>query len=154
MSTKITTLYNTLITRMGAIFPQHARLPNPYKIDQNNSLFLKKGWGVAFAEGVNTNRNANCPPMSIERTFNITISRQFYAREMDAAAKATTEKDLFEDQYLLIKDLESDPTLQQTIARGRFVSDSGIQFVSLDVEKDDFLYLSSVFTLEYWEDLT
>jgi hypothetical protein len=147
----ISTAYDAMIARLGTLYPSGSgwvRLPNPYKPEENNELYLKQGYGIALGSGENTNRVVNCK-FSINRTMTIVITRKFYAREDDASAKATTEKQLFEDQYELINDLEQDFTVNDSTMYTRYISDGGIEYIS--GEKDNFLMLRTEFSVEYLE---
>lgn len=148
---EISTGYDAIIARMDALYPSASgwfRLPNPYKPEENNERFLVQGWGVALGAGTNTERLVNCK-FSVSRNFSITFARKFYALESDPASKATTEKQLFEDQYALINDLEQNFTVNGSSMYTRYLSDGGIEYVS--GEKDSYLMLRSDFALEYLE---
>lgn len=146
----ISTVYDAMITRIAAKLTTHLRLPNPYKPNENSELFLKQGYGVALGPALNTNRLVACK-LSIERQFFVSISRKYFALESSATNKASTEKQLLEDQLLLIQDFESDPTLNGSAFKTVYVSDNGIEYVF--GEKDQFLIINSVFSIEYLEAL-
>lgn len=149
---KITQIYDDLIDRMIALYPERSRLPNPYKPEENSELLVKKGWGLCLDAGVNTNRQVNCS-LTIERNIRVVLTQKSYAREMDTQAKASAEKELMEAQFLVIQDFERNPTTTPDLYVAKFVylSDSGIQFVF--TEKDNFLLLDTTFTLEYFEEV-
>jgi len=42
----ISTAYDAIQTRLVALLPSHARLTNPYQIDQNMERSLNKAYGV------------------------------------------------------------------------------------------------------------
>lgn len=151
MSTKITQAYDAIVTRMGTLLPNHTRLSNPYQLDQNTEPALKQGWGLKVESGSNTNRHVNCQ-LSIERTLTIAITRKYYAMELNAASKATTEKDLLEDQFIVVKDFEKNSALEGIVARAIYTSDTGILFVFN--EEKPFYKIETTFTIEYFESLT
>lgn len=147
----ISTVYDAIITRVEAVLTSHKRLSNPYKPDENSEKVLNKGYGVRFGPGVNTNRQFN--KLSVERTFGIVLTRRVYATEQAASKKASTEKSLFEDQKLILEDIEGDPTLgTSVVVKAAYTEDSGLEFVF--VEKDNFLSLESIITVEYFEDIS
>lgn len=148
----ISTAYDAMITRIETVLDVatngHTRLPNPYKPEENNELFLKKGYGLAILGAENTNRFVNCK-FSIQRTMQVVLTRQYFAREDDAVAKSTTEKELFEDQYLLINDFEQDISINGQTMYTRYVTDGGIEYVQQGTDK--FLMLRTDVLLEYIE---
>ncbi len=151
MSTAITAVFDALVTRITAILPQHLRLTNPYDLVQNKETFLKKGWGLGFGAGVNS-RRFNSLHFTTQRDFILTISRQYYAKESDIAAKATAEKELFEDLYLVSKDVQKHNTLNDGLYIVTYQGDNGIQSVFSD--KDVWLYIQVRLTVDYTENFT
>lgn len=150
MSSIITAAHSAILARIAAILPDHQRLINPYRIESNPDPLLSLGYGILLADGRNTKRQVS-HRVSIERIFKIVISRHFYGTDLDASARSTAALAIMEDQLLLIKDFESDTTLNRTVIGTEFQSDSGIQFVKTTA--DNFLYLESLFAVQYWESL-
>lgn len=149
----ISTAFDAIKTKMGTLFPSHIQLSNPYDIEENTTASLELGWGVALGPGTNSNRNLSCN-MSIQRTITMTLTRRRYANELDTESKESAEKSLLEDHYTLIKAMEKEGTLNSTvsgIARFFYASDNGIEVIV--AESDSYIKLSTVFELEYFEDL-
>ncbi|MEM5807968.1 MAG: hypothetical protein QW818_02445 [Candidatus Aenigmatarchaeota archaeon] len=46
MTTRITLVYDKLITEISALFPQKRRLLDPYNLTQNPERILADGWGL------------------------------------------------------------------------------------------------------------
>ena len=147
---QISSIYDAMHSRIVGVLTDHKRLPNPYKPIENTQLFLKKGYGVAILEGNNDN-NQLSSQLGITRDFRVVITRKMYALENQGTDKATTEKNLLEDQFLVIKDFEKNTTLNSTASMTEYVSDSGIQTVSQD--KDNYLSIETVFRVQYFENL-
>jgi len=147
----ITTVYDILITRIAAVLTGHYRLSNPYKLEENAETFLRIGYGLAIGDAVNTLK-----PMTgclfTQRNFILSISRRYAATESNAVAKATTEKQIMEDLFLLINDFHQNTTLTNGNRVVKFESDSGINYVQ--GETDKFMYTSAVISIEYFETLT
>lgn len=147
----ISNAYDALLTRLDTLYPSLSgwnRLPNPYKPEENTELFLRQGYGVAMGPGQNTNRQVNCK-FSVSRDMVVILTRKYDALENDAVGKAVTEKQLFEDQYALINDLEQDISINGQTMYTRYISDGGIEYVRGDTDR--FLILRTVFSLEYME---
>lgn len=147
----ISTIYDGLVTRLAALFPNHHRLGNPYDLEVNPDLTLTQGWGLAVGGGANTERYVGCQA-SVERTFTVIITRRYIARENDADTKATTEKLLLEDLKTLVNDAESNYSIDSSTAIIKYVSDSGIEPVR--ESQENYLHLSVVLTAEYFETIS
>lgn len=147
----VSTVYDALVTRISTVLNTHRRLTNPYSVADNIQQVLMKGWGITWGSGENSKRFLS-DINSIRRLFPVIICREFKAREFDVTSKATVEKLLFEDQRLLIQDFKNQNQL--TVAQGinhvTFISDEGVQKVPFE-GKDNFLFLTSIFEVEYFE---
>jgi hypothetical protein len=146
MTTEITTIYDTLVTRVSTLLSGHKRISNPYALGQNNDQILEKGWGISVGPAVNTNRLVG-GKVSVSREFGVHITRKFFARELDAVKKASTEKDLLEDLELVIDDIEQNSTLSGGNYLTKYLSDSGI--VQVRDDNDSILSISLLLTVEY-----
>ena len=152
MSSKISTIYDAMVTRLGTIFPNHFRLPSVQYAELNPESFLVQGWCFRIGSGENAKRELSCQ-MAIDRTIYVTLTREFKALELDPAPKAAVEKTLLEDQYTLINDFEKTFTLNDpSVAACEFVSDNGIEIVFYK-EKDRFIKIESSFRIRYFESL-
>lgn len=152
----ISTAFDEIKLRMEALFPYASgwyQMANPYQVEQNTLATHDKGWGIALGPGSNTNRNLSCK-LSINRTITVTFLRRRYANEMDIVPKETAEKQILEDQYILIKDFEKAPALNNStsgITRFQYDSDGGIENVFEGNEA--FIKLATTYNLEYFEHL-
>lgn len=152
----ISTAFDAIKTRMQALFPEAqgwVQMANPYEPEQNTLAVHNKGWGIALGPGVNTNRNLSCK-LSVQRQVIVTFLRRRYANELDIEPKETAEKAILEDQFVLIKDFEKTPALNNStsgITRFQFASDAGIENVFAGEEA--FIKLVTTYELEYFEHL-
>lgn len=140
-----------------ATLPNHVEMINPYVPELNDDLTMESSWGIRAADGLNTNLQLACR-MSIDRSVSIHLTRKIFSGQLMRGAEAVVirrdaEKNLLEDQYLVVKALEQSPTITDSgvITKFVFQSDSGPQFVR--TERSDMLILTSVFTLSYFENL-
>lgn len=152
----ISTAFDEIKLRMQTLFPSGdgwIQMANPYEPEQNTLAVMNKGWGIALGPGTNTNRNLSCK-LSVQRSISVTIMRRRYANELDIDPKETAEKAILEDQYILIKDFEKAPALNNStsgITRFQFASDAGIENVFAGEEA--FIKLVTTYELEYFEHL-
>jgi len=148
---EVSTVYDAMITRIGAVLTGHLRLSNPYKIEENSATLLRVGYGVGIGPATNTRRPmSGCA--SIQRTFIVSISRRYAALDSSGSAKATTEKQIMDDMFLLIKDFSENTSLTNGNRVVGFDSDNGINYV--ETESDRFMYTTANFSIEYFENLT
>lgn len=146
-----TNLYDGIKTRIETVLPSasgYMRLYNPYELNRNPENILRKAWGIAIGSAVNTNRELSCR-ISIRRDLTVTLTRKAIATDNDSVSKTNTEKDLVEDQLLLIKDFCDNSDLPNTIGIVEYVSDTGV--TRIFDEKENFLALQTTFTVEYFE---
>ena len=149
--TKISQIYAALETVIETELPTYRKIPNPYDSSANANVILRQGYGIVAGAGSNTNRVLGCE-MSIARDFGVILTKQIAKTEHDADGRTNQEKALFEDQYLLVKSLEKNPSLTGTAAKVGFVGDNGIEV--LDLETGRYFVLVSQFNVEYFENLT
>jgi len=147
---RISTVYDTLVTTLTALYPSHVRLPQPYKPEENNKIYLRKGWGIVMAAGENDQINISCE-VHVTRTFNVVLTRQYFGLEHDVSTKEDVEKDLMEDQFLLINEVESNVTQNEMLTSASYVSDNGIEFVLQG--SDRFLILNTTLAVKYVENV-
>lgn len=148
---KISDAYDALLTRIKAQLTTHIQLPNPYKPEENNEQQLRKGLGLRIGGGQNTNRSIGCQ-LSVGRDFIMVLTRVVRANEMMTGAKESAIKSLFEDQMLVLKSLEQDPSLGiPSAANAIFTDDGGLEYVFTG--KDGFIKLETTINVEYFENL-
>lgn len=144
--------FDALILRVETVLDaatnNYTRLPNPYNVEDNTEIKLRKGYGVALQAAENTNRQVNCK-FSVSRTMEVVLTRLYTGYEENAVEKASTEKLLLEDQYKIINDLEQDVTINGTTMYTRWETDGGLEYVSGETGR--FLMLKTQFSLEYLE---
>lgn len=150
---RASTAFDAFKARVVAVLPNHSELSNPYSLEQNLETAMRQGFGIQILPAENPKRNLSCK-LSVRRGMALVLTRKFYASELNRAAKESVEKQLLEDQYLVIKDLEADPTLgvSSVVTRSEWQSDGGIQFVFTDDKP--FYSLITNFELEYLEDIS
>jgi len=140
---KITTIFDLIVTRLEAVFPDHARLPHSAFLERNPGFFLRQGFGVHFGPGLNTDRQIGCNT-STERNFLVSLTREDVSTELDPVTSATNHKVLMEDLKLLMDDFE-----QETSFPLIYRSDGGI--IPIFEGDENFIFLESVISVEYFE---
>lgn len=151
MSTKITTIYDNLVTKLSTVLPAYVRIPNPYSPEENPELFLRKGYGIGIGTGENT-RRLICGFFSINRTFNIILINQILTTDTNSNVRGSFERDLMEDHYTIVNALEVDNNLSGAAVKTIFSADSGIQFVEGEMGK--YVMCEITFEVEYLEPIS
>lgn len=151
MTTKIADIYDAIVTKVSTELPTYARIPNPYAIDENTALFLKRSYGLAIGAGVNTQRYVGCLT-SWEREYTINLITQVVNTENDTTGRASVEKDLIDAHRLLLLAFETDPSLGGICIKAIVTDDSGIQYI--DGQQSKFLAVELNLAVEYQESTT
>jgi len=149
--TNISTIYDAYVTICAAQLTTYAKIPNPYNINDNSSVFHRLGFTVAYGSGSNSNRLLGCQ-MSEIREFSVILVAQITAAITDFSGFNLIAKNLFEDRYKIIKAIEIHPTLNTGQTSTKWVSDPGIEF--LENDKAKYFVLRTLFESEYFENLT
>jgi hypothetical protein len=151
----ISTAYDAIRTKIGTTLSTHTELSNPYFVDKDSDLTFVKAWALAFGDGTNTNRQISCH-LTIQRDFIFVVTRKIFktthANSIDL--RIAVEKNLFEDQFLVIKELEKDPAVNAAssgIAKIAYVQDGGLEFVRSD--RTDLIMIQTIMSLEYFENI-
>jgi hypothetical protein len=148
---KITQIYDSLVARVSLVLPTYRRLTNPYEVEDNNELYMTKGFGVAVGPGVRTDRIISCQK-SWERGFNIILVNQITTTDHNISANEIIQKNILEDHFALFSDLEKETTLSAITIRSQVESDDGLEFVNLETSR---YYVMQINVLtEYLEDLS
>ena len=148
---KISQIHDALLARLSSVLPSYRQLTNPYDLEDNNELYLTKGYGVAVAPGNRTDRMISCQ-RSWLRTFNVVLTNQITSTDHNITANTAIQKSLLEDHFQVFSDLEKETTLSALTLRSQVESDGGIEF--LDIETARFFIMQLNISCEYVEDLT
>ena len=148
---RITTVRDALAAMITTELPTYRQIGNPYAIERNAEFGLVKAWGIAFGPGDNTRRITSCK-FSVLRSFTVLLINQIVSTEHDVTGRATAEKAIFEDQFKLIKSLETDTSLQGAANKADFIGDGGLEF--LDSDRGKYFLLETEIAIEYFESTT
>ena len=150
MTTKISTIYDTIRTALASILTGKLEIPNPYSLDDNPIQFLKDGYGVVIGSGTPGAIQIYCLD-SEARTFTIILTKEVYRLEVDSANLITESKNLLEDIRKVKNDMLAydQLTIDTTIQKIDYTGGSGINFVSAG--KHNLIYADISFSIEYTE---
>lgn len=150
MPSKISEIYDRIVTVATAELSGYKQIPNPYFPEQNSQLLLKKGFGIGVGAGQRVELEVCKRAWS--RVFNIVLVNQVTTTDHGIAQRSEIEKNLLEDHFNIWGELETNLTLNSNdyIIKADVVGDTGLQFLVGDQGK----YLSIAIDVEvlYQED--
>ena len=146
----ISTIYDAYISVCETELTTYAKIPNAYEINTNSVLFYKQGFAVGISGGTNSERLQSCQ-MSVVRDFSVILINQLTASLTDFSGFNLIAKNLFEDQYKIIKAIEKSPTLNTSQTTTKWLNDGGLEF--LEAGKAKYFLIETIFQSEYFEDL-
>lgn len=130
---KISTVYDAIISTMGTLFPNKTRIPNPYELTNNSETMLKDSWGVKMSpSGISGIDTFN---YHIEtREVSIVLCRSVYKLRENPTGLDSPTKSLLEDsKTVCTRFVASDQLgIPDSIGKIDFVSSSGIEFTKAD----------------------
>lgn len=148
---KISTIYDALLLRLGAIFTDKIRIPNAYDVSSNGDVFLRNSWGLRIASSnyyeMEYNTYVN------DRQFVVVFTREIIKTDTQTAQIDNVTKLLLEDVNTLQKELmnPSQIGVHQSIEIIDLSSTTGINEVFTNNEK--FLSIEVSFNIKVSEDI-
>lgn len=146
--TKIADIYDAIITKVEATLSGYSRIPNPYELDENTAIILRKAYGLAIGSGTNTERYVGCF-VTWQRDYTLGLVCQVVNTENDAVGRAMVEKDIIDAHRLLLLAFEQDSTLAGVCIKAVITDDTGVQY--LTGENGKFLAVELAISVEYQE---
>lgn len=152
MTAKVTTIYETLLTKLATLYPTKTVIPNAYSLTDNPDIFLKTGYGVRVGPESRSAFQVTREDNSA-REFTIFLTSQVFRLENEATNLINASKTLLDEvQALKLALLSFDQWgIEATIYKVDFSGASGIEFFKSD--KSSFIYASVSFTIDYAEEL-
>lgn len=131
ISDVITAIYSLVSTALAT----YNELPDPYDIEGNTELFLKKGFGISAGSGNNNQeRSVSCSRWTT-RDFTITLTNKITTTRENTGSMKTLQKNIFEDQETLLQAFYDDRTIGGNAQDAVNVSDGGIEYLTIDEVK-------------------
>ena len=146
MTTKISALYDKIITLLGSTLSSYNELPDPYALENNPELYLKAGFGVGIDSGNLDERSVSCSRF-MQRDFTVRLVKKITTTKLNKTALKTIQKDLMEDQELVVAAFRDDITLTGTVMEIDYTSDSGVSY--LDSGTGKYFQLDTTFEVLY-----
>lgn len=148
---KISTIYDSIVSKMDTLFPSKQRLHNPYELSDNPEIIAKDSWGLKI--GSASREEIDYCNLSIGREFTLILIRQFATVGNKEDAFDAISKLLMEDQQTVLNNLWSTSELNQQsiIDQIAFESIGGIDFQETNQKK--YLFCEITFRITISESL-
>ncbi len=148
---KISTIYNKIITELEALYPNKTRIPYPYSLADNNARFLINGFG--FQVGSSSFEQFEFCDFMNNREVTIVLTKEVFRTDSDAIVVDDIAKALLEDVYNVQKLFFSynELGIESDIAKVDIGSVSAIEEVLSG--KQSFLSMSASFNFYILEKL-
>jgi hypothetical protein len=145
MSTKISTVYDAIITKLGALYTSKQRLFNPYDLLENPDLVRKDSYGIRVNDA--TREDMDFCNLSLKRNFTFILMRQFVTLAGKEDGFDSVTKSLLEDQQTFLNAFYARDQIGQepVIDVIEFENISGIKQLEDDEKK--YLYNEVEFTI-------
>lgn len=148
---KISTIYDSIVSKMNVLFPSKQRLHNPYELSDNPEIIAKDSWGLKI--GSASREEIDYCNLSIAREFTLILIRQFATVGNKEDAFDAISKLLMEDQQTVLNNLWSTSELNQQSIIDQIVFESigGIDFQETNQKK--YLFCEITFRITISESL-
>lgn len=148
---KISTVYDTVLSTLSTLFSSKTRIPNPYFIEDNASQFLANGYGLKILPEANA--DSEFCTFSRIRTFAVTFSREVIQTESETSQLDIAIKALVEDVYILQKYFINPNQLgiESSIEKIDIGGTTGIEFFS--GERTNLIVMDVLFLIQITDDI-
>ena len=99
MTSKITTLLNTIDSKLATILTGKTIIPYPESIQDNEEVFLRNGYGVKY-NGGNPTLGEFCN-YSVKHDVSVVLTREFFDFDSGYTNDKNDKKTMLEDAYLI-----------------------------------------------------
>lgn len=94
---KISTVYDAILTELAALYPAKTRIPYPYSLADNNARFLSDGYGITIGPS-SFEQFEFCDFMTV-RDVTVTVTKEVFRTDSDYNVIDDITKSLLEDIY-------------------------------------------------------
>jgi hypothetical protein len=98
---KISTVYEAILTELTALYPNKTRIPYPYSLVDNNARFLCDGYGILI--GPSSFEQFEFCDFMTARDVTVTVTKEVFRTDSDYDVIDDITKSLLEDIYKVQK---------------------------------------------------
>lgn len=148
----VTLAYNAARTALAALYPDKNEIPNPYSMEDNNTMLLRDSWGLK-AGPTSVSPFEVLKETAAEYDFIVVLSTEIVRKDSDVEAVHTRIKALLEDGLLVRKDfLNSDQLSAQAYIR-KIEWNNTSDILEAVVGKFNHRYIEVSFSFDIAEDI-
>ena len=147
MTTKIADVITGLYTLVSTVLSSYNELADPYTLEGNTELFLKKGFGIAIETGSNRQDLAVSCQIWTQRSFTVYLTNKITTTRENTSSMKALQKSIMDDQDALIEAAYDDSTLGGKAQDIIYTSDTGIEY--LDIQGIKYFRLGTTFDVTY-----
>lgn len=143
---KITTIYNAVLTALSTLYPNKTRIPNSLVLSENPEQYLRDGYGLRIDP--ESPADSEFCVFSRNRIFTILLTKEVLTTDMQTAQMDTASIALLEDVYSLQKDFMNADQIGQesSIEQIRMAGTSGI--IPFIGERENFIVVEVSFQIQ------
>lgn len=147
----ISTVVDTIYTKLATLLPSEFRIPNAYSLEDNNRNFLEKGYGVIIGDA-NYEQFEFCNFM-VARTIKVVFTREMFRVDAETTQTDAIVKELLENVVAVQKLFYSYDELgiEANIAKVEIGEVSGVETFVAD--RQNFLSMTASFSFNILESL-
>ena len=110
MTSKVTTVYNQIRTKLATLFSSKSEIPFPEDLLNNDDNFLRNGYGVLIRDAIPAVFTQN--EYYLNRVFGIILTKEVVGTKESTEAIKTCRLDLAEEQVTLINEFDAADQLE------------------------------------------
>jgi len=143
--TRISSVYDDMLTELETIFPNKLRIPNVYSLVDNPSTFMRDSYGLRVDAAERASREINL--FSRIRNFSVVFSREIVTTEIQTTQTDTAVKAMLDDIYTAQKEFlgADDFGSSANLDIANVGSFSGIEYFNID--KSNFITSEVAFSI-------
>ena len=149
----ISTIYDAIDTAISTALPNHEELANPYVTELDSKLTLDAAYGFTIADATNLLLNDDSGVQTLQRNFEVILTRRKFATKADIETRKATEKALLEDVQLVLTAIKESSVLQLSGAAlsARYGTDPGAELLRIDRGRNDIIAIRLIIEVQYTE---
>ena len=144
---KVSDVTDALYSLVGTALSTYNELSDPYELENNTELFLRKGYGIAINDGMNNlEQSTSCHRWTV-RTYTFSLVNKITTTRENKTSMKTLQKSIMEDQETVLQAIYDDSTLGGDAVHIEYQSDTGIQY--LDIEQIKYFRVDTTLEVTY-----
>ena len=147
----VSTIYDAILTAVGALFPNKTRIPNTLTLEENPDQLMRDGYGLRADD--ETPVELSFCTFSRNRVFTIRLTKEVVTTDMQTTQMDTAIKALLEEVVLLQKDFMNPDQIEveTSIEIIRMAGTSAVSAFSGD--RENFILIDVSFEIQITDNI-